>query len=72
MAKRKTILVHDLKDRVNRQIAAADSEFNNKSTRMALFAMMEEVLMDTGNYRGFMYQSPLNDPNHDDTRVMFI
>ena len=52
MQKRKTIEVETLKDRVNRRLA--DSDLSDEA-KDALSGLLEGVLFDTGNYRGFTY-----------------
>jgi hypothetical protein len=49
---RKTVPVADLVDRANRMLAADGS---TPEGRAAIAVMVESVLLDTGNYRGFSY-----------------
>lgn len=56
MASRKTIKVEDVKDRVNGFIAAhAANVPDGQATRMGMIDVLEAVLHDTGNYKGFRY-----------------
>lgn len=55
MGKRKTVAVTELVARVNRMIAASADEM--QAERQALAVLLESVLMDTGNYKGFQYLS---------------
>lgn len=72
---RKTVAVADLKDRVNKILAHAPTTRQN---RIAVASLLEGVLMDTGNYKGFQYlhtELDLNGqlrPKHDDTRRRYI
>lgn len=49
---RQTLPVDILKNRVNRMLAA---EGGTEDGRKALAVLIEGVLMDTGNYKGFGY-----------------
>lgn len=63
MAKRKTIEVKTLVENANLLLSrpdAADLDGDphiNKQFRLGVIAMVERVLHDTGNYRGFAYLS---------------
>lgn len=48
---RKTYPVETLKDKINADIRNADSE----EARLTLCALIESVLFDTNNYKGFAY-----------------
>ena len=52
MPKRKTIEVSKLKAEINRRLALP-AERHSDDERAALCALLETVLMDTGNYAGF-------------------
>lgn len=73
---RKTIAVSELVTRVNHMIAATADP--RREERQALAVLLESVLMDTGNYRGFNYlESELAHDNtlvvgYDDTRRRYL
>lgn len=50
MAKRMTIRVSELKDKVNAMLAR---DSLNQKAKSALCTLIEDVLMETDNYRGF-------------------
>ena len=50
---RKTIAVEDVKQLINGMLQ--NSEDSNQAGRDAAISILERVLMDTGNYRGFQY-----------------
>jgi hypothetical protein len=62
---RKTYAVSDLRDKVNRMIAHSHKNDDpdtapfgsviGRANRTALFVLLESVLHDTDNYRGFQY-----------------
>lgn len=52
MPKRKTIDVNRVKDHANMMLANSSDELPDEA-RYAIAAVLEWVLMDTGNYRGF-------------------
>lgn len=53
---RKTITVADLVAKTNRMIAASKENIpHDTEGRLALCTLIESVLHDTGNYRGFQY-----------------
>lgn len=49
---RKTVLVEFVRETVNRSLA---QEHVNDDERRALCYLVERVLMETGNYKGFRY-----------------
>lgn len=49
---RKTIAVEKLKDDINLQIRFLENDIESKKT---LCTVIEKILMDTGNYRGFRW-----------------
>ena len=56
MASRKTIEVEVVKGWANQQLEMADVAGNNpKIYRHGIMNMIENVLMSTGNYKGFRY-----------------
>ena len=56
MASRKTIDVEVVKEWANQQLELADMAGNNpKIYRHGIMNMIENVLMSTGNYKGFRY-----------------
>lgn len=58
MAARKTYPVEDLKVFVNDALASESSTLDG---RVAASIILERVLMDTGNYKGFQYVLPGGD-----------
>ena len=50
----KTINVDDLIDYANEQLAIKDS-YHDKKYKEAVICMIEHVLRETNNYRGFMF-----------------
>lgn len=57
MSKRKTISVTNLVDVANRYLELPDAPgIIGDQFRHGVAAMIEHVLHDTGNYRGFQYQ----------------
>lgn len=69
MPKRQTIKVNDLRIMVNGMIA--DSVDEVKEGRVALSVLLEKVLHETGNYRGFRYADG-NLGETDDTRRVYF
>jgi hypothetical protein len=61
MAKRKTIEVSALRDKVNQMLEASAPEVTDGRTALAV--LLESVLMETGNYSGFRF----TDGNNGDT-----
>jgi hypothetical protein len=61
MAKRKTVEVTTLVENANRLLALPDAHGRvidlNADFRRGVISMVERVLHDTGNYRGFAYLS---------------
>jgi len=55
--KRKTVSVEALRAKINARLA---DETTGSAPRMALASLLESVLMDSGNYRGFNYLGWLN------------
>lgn len=53
MTARKTIPVEDVKKLANKMLADSIPEYTRE--RLAVCSLIEHVLMDTGNYRGFGY-----------------
>jgi hypothetical protein len=69
---RKTFEVEELKKRVNHALANTESEVNNADYRRGLMGLLETVLHDTGNYRGFRYlETPYVEGETDETRVAY-
>ena len=61
--KRKTYKVEDLKAHINSILSTSvDSEYINSYSRMALCSLLEKVLMDTGNYKGYWSLRPQEVP----------
>ena len=58
MKRKKTYTVEDLKNKVNHMIL--HSPDRHKNGRESLGVLLESVLMETGNYRGFGYLTPDN------------
>ena len=58
MAKRKTILVSELKDSINMKLALTEIDQPRKE---ALACLLEDILHRTGNYRGYNTNFPWND-----------
>jgi len=54
MAKRKTIEVKVVKDKINDLLGNPELKLN-QDEKKALCTFLEGVLMDTGNYRGFQH-----------------
>ena len=54
MAKRKTVEVSALKDQINFMLANSRCPVEGRKSMMVI---LENVLMETGNYRGFSYLS---------------
>jgi len=71
---RKTIDVADLRNYVNSMLKDSNNEPESAAGRAALATLLERVLMNTGNYRGFAYLPPLNEgfTNADDTRRKYL
>lgn len=65
---RKTINVEYLKNWANVMLEGDDQE--NRKVRLGVCLMLEEVLMETGNYNGFKYleQYDISNPKFDSTR----
>lgn len=53
---RKTIKVADLRNQINEALASTHDDC--QPTREALQTLLERILMDTGNYKGFAYLTP--------------
>ena len=53
MKSRKTIAVESIKNRVNSMLL--HSSDSNQYTRDTMITFLENVLMETGNYKGFRY-----------------
>jgi hypothetical protein len=62
---RKTISIEAVKQNANRMLR--DSDETAKEGRIGIFILLERILFDTGNYRGFRYADGHNGEN-DDTR----
>lgn len=56
VSKRKTIEVEKVRRLVNAMLL--HSRDDNRSGRAMLQTMIETILMDTGNYKGFLYLTP--------------
>jgi len=69
MATRKTVQVADLRAKVNRMLA--DSAADAAGGRVALAVMLESVLLDTGNYKGFRFTDG-NAGNTDGSRRFYF
>lgn len=75
MAQRKTFKVEELKKRVNSWLA---SEYSTPQERRGAYAVLESILMETGNYKGFGYLPSETDGqgrlknDHDDTRRRYF
>lgn len=52
MAKTKTFKVADLKNKINHRLAHGD---DSPEVRLELCGLLESILHDTGNYKGFNY-----------------
>jgi hypothetical protein len=52
---RKTVEVEKIKNRVNRLIENTLDDPAADDTRMTLAILIEGILLDTGNYKGFRY-----------------
>ncbi len=52
MAKRKTVAVDDLRSKVNHCLAESTC---SPEVRRGMISVLETILHDTGNYRGFTY-----------------
>ena len=59
MRTRKTITVEDFKAKANAMLL--DSEADLVEGRKAVAILLESVLMDTGNYHGFVQDQPVTD-----------
>jgi hypothetical protein len=67
---RKTIDVQTVKEHINKALATVYVG-NTPDYRRGLAAVLDDVLMTTGNYRGFRYlhdAAPLIDGQSDETR----
>jgi hypothetical protein len=53
MTARKTVAVESLRERVNGMLADSVPEYTQ--ARTALSVLLEGVLMDSGNYKGYRY-----------------
>jgi hypothetical protein len=53
MAKRMTIKVSDLKDKINNILARTDVD---QAAKAALSTLLSSTLLETGNYNGFGYK----------------
>lgn len=49
---KKTININDLKDRINNSLKSIDLSLQEKSS---LANLLEAILHETGNYKGFMF-----------------
>lgn len=65
MAKRKTVAVADVLHAANLMLSATSSDMT--AQREGVTALLERVLLDTDNYRGFQYTDG-NNGGTDDTR----
>jgi len=71
---RKTVSVEDVKRNANRMLRNSDE--TAKEGRIGVFILLERILFDTGNYKGYKYISPNNDASNiagelDDTRRFY-
>lgn len=55
MKRRKTLEVQEIKDKANQVFRASGDEFKTGRASVKLF--VEDILMQTGNYKGFRYLS---------------
>ena len=62
---RKTIVVADVKSLVNGMLARPLSAIERDS-KVTLCCLVEEILMSTGNYRGFGFTNPSTEVGDDD------
>lgn len=71
MAKKakKTITISAVRDRANHFLAEhPGNEVHHKGQRRGVAHLLETILLDTGNYRGFRYLKTMDDPDFDDSR----
>jgi hypothetical protein len=71
---RKTVPVEDVKRNANRMLRNSDETV--KDGRIGVYMLLERVLFDTGNYKGYKYISPNDDASNiagelDDTRRFY-
>ena len=77
MAKRKTVQVADLKAHANHFLALEDRDMQdgspciNAQWRQGVCALIEKVLHDTGNYKGFNYHETYVEGVTDVTRRFY-
>lgn len=57
---RKTFNVNEYRDKVNHYLAISTC---NKDVRQGMIGVLESVLLDTGNYRGFRYLAIVEVPD---------
>jgi len=70
--KRKTVKVEELKQHINNILATSvDSKYVNSYSRFALCSLIEKVLMDTGNYKGFWSLRPYEVPSGQKPGIIF-
>jgi hypothetical protein len=55
MAKRKTIEVEEIKRKINNLLERSDDTAPGADAKKTLCSLLEGILHDTGNYRGFNY-----------------
>lgn len=55
MKKRKTIDVKFMVDYANKQLARPENETVTKAFKAGICVMIENILMETGNYKGFQF-----------------
>lgn len=84
MPRRKTYPVDELRDRLNRMLETPESSLYLKcpgtdremtpaeAFRMGMISIAETVLHETGNYRGFGYQSSVMKETWDDGKQWAI
>ena len=62
---RKTIAVVDVKNRINGMLARP-LEHVERDSKVTLCCLIEDILMNTGNYRGFQFANPSTEVGDDD------
>lgn len=64
MKPRKTVNVERVREKVNSMLARPLKHVHRDS-KVTLCCLIEDVLMETGNYRGFGFDDPSADPGDD-------
>ena len=65
MRPRRTIAVNDIRNRVNATLALPLDRVS-RDAKVTLCCMIEDVLMSTGNYKGFQFDNPQSETYDDD------